>query len=101
MYCYGCGKPLPEGAERCQACQAPVPYPSPAGAGDAVDRFVADVRSGTKELIHESVSLSKQVAAKAGAAARDPKGSAKRATSKVAKGVREIAHDLKDDLKSQ
>lgn len=99
MYCYSCGKPLPEGADKCPACQAPVLRPPAAAAGDAVDQFVADVRKSTRELIHGSIELSKHVASKAGDAAKDPKGSAKKASHRVAEGLREIARDLDKELK--
>lgn len=100
MYCYSCGKELPPGAATCPACQAPVLSPGghPA-AGDAVDQFVADVRKGTKEVIHASAQLSRTVVSKAGAAAKDPSGSAKSATKRVAQGLKQIAKDIERDLK--
>lgn len=99
MFCPNCGKPVPAGAATCPECHAVVIPPPRSGAENAVDQIVTDLGKGTKEILRASAHLTKKVVSKAGDAAKDPAGSAKKATKKVAHGIHQVAKDIDKELK--
>jgi hypothetical protein len=97
MFCYACGKPLPEGAQACPACgtRVPVPPPPPGPAQtNPTDQIIADLKRSAKDLGAASARLSKRLAEKADSAAHDPKGSAKRVAHRINEAAETLAHDV-------
>jgi cell division septum initiation protein DivIVA len=101
MNCPQCGKEIPAGSPTCPACGFfTVPHPPTGSTAESVDQAVADLKRAAKELARSAAALSGRVVDKAGDAAKDPKGSAKKVTRKVAqeldKASKEIERILRD-----
>jgi len=100
MYCQQCGKQLPTGASACPSCQASVvPPPSRTSYSDPVDQAAADLKRAADELISTTVRLSKELAAKAEAAAKEPSESAKKAVRRVGDEIDRVAKQVDKVLK--
>jgi zinc-ribbon domain len=99
MFCQHCGKELPAGAGVCPACGAVVNLPPPPGAPlppppDSIEQIVHDLKQTSKQMASSAANLSRRMAAKAGTAAKDPTGSAKKAAHKVAEELDNVAKEL-------
>lgn len=101
MFCPQCGKEIPSGSPTCPACgYLAVPHAPSKGSTGSINDTVAELKRAAKELAQSAAALSGRVVDKAGDAAKDPKGSAKRVTRKVAqeldKASQEIERILRD-----
>jgi cell division septum initiation protein DivIVA len=101
MFCPQCGKEIPSGSPTCPACgYLAVPQPASKSSPDSIDDVVAELKRAAKDLARSAAALSGRVVDKAGDAAKDPKGSAKRVTRKVAQELdhasKEIERILRD-----
>jgi cell division septum initiation protein DivIVA len=104
MECLRCGSEVPERAAFCPSCGfaltggGSVPS-APSKNRDAVDDVLREARRAVQDLAAVTAKLSKQVASTAGAAARDPSGTARRATRRAKKEIDEALADLSETLK--
>jgi predicted nucleic acid-binding Zn-ribbon protein len=92
MYCQNCGKELPTSTVSCPACGAEVFYPVPPSR--PIEDVVDDLKRAAKDLAANAVQLSRSLATKADAVAKDPTGSAKKAANKVAAELDEVAKEI-------
>ncbi len=111
MYCSQCGKELPANTTTCPACGFPSTSspPPPVGAstsappssppGDTVDQVLNETRKAARELADATARLSKRLVQKAQIAAKDPRGSTKKAARRVAKELDAAANEIDQILK--
>jgi hypothetical protein len=97
MQCEECGKEIPPGSPTCPACGH---FAMPRGANSpTLDDAVSEVKRAAKEFAAATASLSRHVVAKAGDAAKDPTGTAKRATRRAAEELDKAARDVERILR--
>ena len=96
MYCSCCGNALPEGTRTCPACGAPAATPP---KDLSLDDLIAETKRAVRDLSHAAEHASKKVISGAGAAARDPKGTTKRAARRAKKELQSAVDDLEGLLK--
>ncbi len=97
MYCQNCAHELPSGATACPACGYAVPgmgAHAGSSAASSIDQVLHDTKQAAKELAASAGKLSERLVAKAGTAAKDPAGSAKKAVKRVAHELEEAAHEI-------
>lgn len=100
MYCQWCGHELPAGARSCPSCAGVAPGAAGPGREEKVDRLVSEAKRATRELATATAKLSKSLIQKAGQAAKDPSGSARKASRKVAEELDHAAKELDRILKN-
>lgn len=100
MFCQNCGKELPAGAFVCAECGAAVPGHHAGPAQPTFGQLLEETRKSAHDLVESTAHLTKRLASKAEAAAKEPSASAKKAVNRVAKeldaAAREIERILKD-----
>jgi uncharacterized membrane protein YvbJ len=96
MFCAKCGKELPEGSSSCPACGFST---SAASKSLSIEELISETRRAVRNLSKTAERASEKVIAGAGAAARDPKGTTKRAVRRAAKELQSAVDDLDRLLK--
>jgi uncharacterized Zn finger protein (UPF0148 family) len=99
MFCQQCGKEIPAGSPTCPACGY---FAMPRGSTHApgsMEEAVSELKRSAKELARATALLSKRVVEKAGTAAQDPSGTAKRTTRAVAKELDKAAQEIERVLR--
>ena len=94
MFCANCGKELPGGAGACPACGFSPGRSTGASTSSAIHEMVSEAKRAVKELNEAATSLSRQVRSGAQAAAKDPKGTSKRAVRRAAKELESAVDEI-------
>jgi hypothetical protein len=95
MYCQSCGKELPTGSATCPFCGFAAPAPGRrAGSSSSLDDVLFETKRAAQDLASSAAKLSERLLTKAGYAAKDPKGSAKKAVKRVAEELEGAAREI-------
>ncbi len=97
MYCQNCAHELPSGATACPSCGFAVPGSgSHAGSSgpSSLDQVLHETKRAAQDLAASAGKLSERLLAKAGTAAKDPTGSAKKAVKRVAHELEEASREI-------
>lgn len=97
MYCQHCGQELPSGALTCPSCGAATPAGASRSGGSpppSLEDVLSETKRAAQDLAASAARLSERLLSKAGVAAKDPKGSAKKAVKRVAKELEGAAREV-------